>query len=602
MATPLNEQKLLRINLTNGCVTTQSIPADYLRMYLGGKTLGFYLALKEQLVDAAPLSPQNKIYFLTGPLTDFASGGGTTMVTKSPLNHMLIDSVALSHLGYSLKCAGFYGLVIEGSAQNPVYLKITDKEQQIFDAGAAWGMTCGKTNENLRETHADIENCSVVTIGPAGENLVRFASIMTDSRSFGRGGAGAVMGSKKLKAIIIGGSKPSKPYKTEIIDGLHVKLKKYLASKDHPYLNYMNIGTVSVYRDHLKTGSMSFANFSDMVSGSTQSIKNVYNEITHNYQKRSTEHLECFRCYLRCSKRGAIKKGPFAGTDYNSPEFESVWAFGPQCDNYDAGVIIEADYLCDELGLDCISTGNIIGFLRECVTRKLINNQDSIVDLIYKIAYRQDIGNHLANGVKHFSQYVGRSSSQFAMHVKGLELPAFDPRGYVGIPLAYAINKRGGDHRKAFCPEEVQHNAVRDTTENKANMVIREENKCAYRDSLVVCKWAAARLELSTPFYSDFLYGAMGLEMSHNDLLCIGSRAVTMAQLFNQAQGYSSKDDTLPDRLFNEARTMGKLKGKVVDKKKFEEVKISYYRQRKWTDDGKPTADSLIELNLTEFV
>lgn len=597
---PTNRHWLLRVDLSKGTFTRQEMPFEWFELYLGGKALGFYLALKEGLVTADPLSPENKLYILPGPLTGFVAGGGATaLVTKSPSSYTLTDPIAQSNLGYSIKSAGFDGLVIEGAASRPVYLAISDTYLAMLPAQELWGTPCSHVYHELRNTHPEITNSSTIAIGQAGEHLVRFAAAMVDTRAFGRGGAGAVFGSKNLKGIIIGGISFPEAFDRSILDNQHQLLRSYIYSDKHPYQGYQNEGTSSVYRKHVHTGCMSGWNYRKF-NYEDPSLLKLGDAIVHLFTK---DPSVCFKCYLSCARYGIIQSGQFAGQQSNGPEFETVWAFGPQCANNVVDVIVEADLLCDELGMDTLSAGNVIGFYFECLERGFLVQRDDkrdVVETLHKIAYREGYGDLLAEGVKRAGEIVGSGATAIAMHVKGLEIPAYDPRGFAGIGLAYAVSSRGGCHRKAFCPEEAKGEVDGALLEGKPQMVITEEHKAAYRDSMVVCKWGSAGQEI--PYYPDAIYGAIGLRLTSDDILQIGCKAVNMARMFNVAQGYSRKDDTLPARLFDETKSSGPLTGKRVDRQQLEQLKTEYYKLRGWTDDGVPTAETLHRLGLDEFL
>lgn len=591
--------KILRVNLSNETIKQVPIPNEWFVNYLGGKTLGFYLALKEGLIDADPLSSNNKIFILTGPLTGYVAGGGATaLVTKSPLTNTLTDPIAQSNLGYSLKSAGFDGLIIEGSAKAPVYLAISDKYHKIIPASKLWGKACSKIYDDLRTYHPDIPNSSVLSIGPAGENLVRFAAAMVDTRAFGRGGAGAVLGSKKLKGIIAGGNNFPKAFDDSIIDRQHHLLRSYIYSDKHPYQEYQKEGTGSIYIKHVHTGCMSGWNYRKL-NYEDLSLLELGDAISKLFTK---DPSVCFKCYLSCARSGKITSGKYEGQKSNGPEYETIWAFGPQCQNNIVDIIVEADLLCDEMGMDSLSTGNIVGFYLECIEKGFIKQKAKTLDIIntlYNIVYRQGDGDLLAEGVKRAAQHIHPEASSIAMHVKGLETPAYDPRGFNGIALAYAISARGGCHRKAFCSEEAKGKIDGEILDGKAQMVILEEHKAAYRDSMVVCKWGSAGQDV--PYYLDAILGSIGLTMSQNDLLQVGCRAINLARIFNITQGFTRKDDTLPARFFDEEKLSGPLAGKKVSRINLERLKNQYYQLRGWSKLGTPALETLKDLSLQEF-
>ena len=592
-------KRLLRVNLSNGAITHEQIPTAWVELCLGGKTLGLYLALKEGLAVAESLSPANKVFLLSGPLTGYVAGGATVLVTKSPLTQTLTDPIAQSNLGFSLKASGFDGLVIEGTARDPVYLAVNEDQQRILPAANLWGMPCSAVYTALRKFHPEITHASTVAIGPAGENRVRYAAVMADTRAFGRGGAGAVFGSKNLKGIIIGGNSLTKPADADLLQRQDSNLRAYAYSDKHPYLSYQSDGTATIYKKHLHTGCMSGWNYQSL-NYEDPSVLDLANGVARLFTK---DPSVCFKCYIACARSGPIQTGKLAGQTSNGPEFETIWAFGPQCANTVVDVVVEADLLCDELGLDSLSTGNVIGFYLECVERGLLPESSvrkDIPELINQIAHRSGVGDLLAEGVKRAAEALGFAAECIAMHVKGLEMPAYDPRGFNGISLAYAVSSRGGCHRKAFCPEEAKGKVDGATLEGKAQMVITEEHKSAYRDSMVVCKWSSAGRDI--PYYLDALRGTVGVEYSYDELLRLGAKAVNLARVFNVAQGYTRDHDTLPARFFDQPKESGPLAGKRVDRRQLELLKDEYYRLRGWTECGVPTRAVLESLDLDRFL
>lgn len=592
--------RLLNVDLTASSFDISHVEPELIRIFLGGKTLGFYLGLRSGLAEAEPLSPANQLWFLTGPLSGNVPGGGAVaLVTKSPLTCTLTDPVAQGKLGYSLKAAGFDGLVVTGSSPTPVYLEISDAVQRIVPAKALWRMSCSEVYTALRSVHSSIPNMSVVAVGPAGENMVRFASVLVDGRAFGRGGAGAVMGSKGLKAIVVGGRQRPRAAKPQMLLKQQREIRSYLSGESHPYYGYQHGGTASIYSSHMLTGCMSGPNYRSF-DYEDQLLVELGDSIVESTSKDTSA---CFRCYLVCARTGTIREGKYAGRRSNGPEFETTWAFGPQCGNNSTLSVFEADYLCDELGLDTISTGSTIGFYRECVEKGIVPSAGrgaSLAELISAIAYRQGIGEVLAEGTRLAAEEFGPDARKLSMHVKGLETPAFDPRGFAGIGLAYAISARGGCHRKAFCPEESKGQVSGTTLEGKPEMVIMEEDKAAYRDSLVVCKWAAGgRYD---PYYPEALEAVLGYRLDHEDLLNVGRRAINMARIFNLRQGYSRKDDTLPERFFIEQKGSGPLASYTSVREDLEVLKDRYFQLRGWANDGTPKLQTLSRLGLADFI
>lgn len=592
--------RIARVDLTRRESETYQVEDAVFERCLGGKALGFYLAMRRWLHDVEPLGPKNRVFVLTGPGSGLlAGGGGTTLVTKSPATQTLTDSIVQGHLGLSIKRAGIDGIEIVGRSEELVYLSIADGDIQFHDASALHGMTCTDTSLLIKEQHPEIYDATVMSIGLAGENQVYYAATIVDGRAFGRGGSGAVLGAKKLKAIIIGGEHPVYVCDKGVIQALNEDVQAVADSGEHGYRQHQTVGTGFMYEKHIRQGVMSGLNYTDFPYQDEQSIKLADRVIA----KLEVDKSACFNCAVVCSRQTSVERSPGSSRKSYGPEFETIWAFGAQCGNLNEDIVVEADHLCDEYGLDTISTGNVLGFLFACVARQIAEYDATpadIPELIAAIAHRSGVGNMLANGVMLAARSFGPGAEQEAMHVKGLELPAYDPRGFIGIALALAVSARGGCHRKSFCPQEAKGELDGGDVVGKPQLIIEEEHKAAIRDSLVVCKWAAFGKQ--NPYYSEAVSAVVGRPYDFDELILVGERSINLARIFNLRAGLTAADDRLPERFFTDKKGAGPLAGARVDREMFEHAKRTYYKLRGWDDQGTPRRDLLEKLDLGEFV
>ena len=468
---------------------------------------------------------------------------------------------------------------------------MSDERISILPAEDLIGLSTSRVENTLKSRHRDLSHASVASIGQAGENLVSFASIIADKRAFGRGGAGAVMGSKNLKAIIVGGKDMPAPYDRRFLNEKILSVAKQVKS-DHKHKVYEMFGTIGVFDKHKTLGSLSGSNYRRQETNSGD--LSVVEFLNHSSKKIRA----CAKCLINCSRETIVEKeGALIKT--NGPEFESAWALGPNVDNHSVQTVALADYLCDEYGLDTLSTGAVIAFFQECAENGLVNSDSAsdILGLIRKIATREEFGDILALGTKMAAKKLSPESSLFTAEVKGMETPAYDPRGFYGIALAYAISKRGGCHRKAFCSDETEGRVSGLEISSKPKLVADQEIKSAWVDSLGICKWATGGLQ--GEFYSEVIYAVTGEKLSVDELKLIGERAINIAQIFNRQQGYRREDDTLPRRFIMEKRHEN---DHLIDIAVLEQMKDEYYRLKGWDQEGKPLAEKLVALGIPEFI
>jgi len=589
------QNKILHINLDNETEKASELDREIVLNYLGGRGLGVRLLFDKLSKNIDPLSSKNYLIIATGPITATSvyTSGRFSAVSKSPLTGTICDANSGGFWGVAFKKCGYDCLTLSGIAKSPVYLYIDENEVRFEDAQNLWGLNTHETTNKLQEIHG--KNSKILCIGPAGENLVKYASIMNDkNRALGRGGLGAVMGSKKLKAIVVNGTKEVKIADKKKLEYFLYESKKWLDAITITGRSLPMFGTAVLVNIINEFGLFPIRNFqegtselADKVSG--ESIKDQI----------LIKKYGCYKCPIACGRITEVK-----GKQGKGPEYETVWALGPECGIFDLEKITEANYRCNELGLDTISTGVTIGCAMELNEKGYFNEApafgeaDKLMPMIENIAFRKEIGKELAEG----SRMVANSKKhpEFAMQVKGLELPAYDPRGAQGQALAYATSNRGGCHLRAYIigPELLGVPTLFDRfqTYNKPDLVIRTQNINAMLDSIIICKFTA--FAISEDFYSRILTAVTGVNFTSDDLMVIGERIWNLERMFNIREGFSRDDDTLPKRFLTEPLKKGGSKGIIV---KLDEMLSEYYLSRGWNQKGIPLNDTLERLGLKEL-
>jgi aldehyde:ferredoxin oxidoreductase len=594
--------KYLRVDLSNKTVSHEKLGEEVARKYWGGRGWGGYLLLKELGGRTGPFSPENKVFFLTGPLqgtlTPFTPK--FVVLTKSPLTGTFTRALSGGQWGAELKFAGYDGIIVEGKSSKPVYVFIDDEKVEIRDGAHLWGMTTGETENRIKEDLKD-RTVRVVSIGQAGEKRVCFANIMHESRAAGRGGTGAVMGSKNLKAIAVRGKGS-----VEIADLSQFKnlLKEaYYAIKSDPAspgrIRYGTTGTVAVAHG---LGVIPVKNYS---RGVFEGIEGLLAETMR--QKIVIHDESCFACPLPCGKLSIIKEGPYAGTILQGPQYESIGLLGTNCGMSSIETVARANYLCNEYGMDTISAGNVIAYAIEAYQRGFLTKKDvdgielafgeatGILSLVDKIAKREGLGDKLAEGVRIFSRELGKEAEKFSMHSKGQEFAAFEPRAAVGMGLLYATASTGANHSLGPTFREEMKNPLRG--QGKAKILIENQNAYCLLDSLIYCSFS--RYGLNNTARLGFLSAVTGWNYTPEDVEQQMYRIYTIERLFNFREGFEKKDDTLPFRSLSEAMPDGPAKGNVVP---LDEMLPEYYSLRGWDESGKPRSETLDALGLSEFV
>ena len=600
--------RILRLDLTNRTCKEEPLREELARGYIGGEGIGARILWEELEPGIDPFSPRNKLIFAVGPLqgTKCPSASRACVVTKGPLTLGLARSLSGGNFAYEFKRTGHDAIIIEGRSEKPVYVWIKggeDSEVRFRDADFVWGMETGDT-QRLVKKYTD-KRAEVVCIGPAGEKQARIACIITGIGAFGRGGVGAVMGSKNLKAIAVHGT-----WEPELRDpdGFRGAVKKAYSNfskekaKAEHWRLYGTMGMVNIIESH---GNWPTRNWQDGIFPEAEE-KLYSGPMRRSIVKRD---IACILCPVFCRKIsfGGFT-GPFAGISSEGPEYETIWAFGAQCANDNPKAITAAERYCDELGLDTISCGSTVGFAMELYQRGLIRKEDvdgleltwgnskAMVEMVHQIGQRSGFGDVLAEGVKRAAEKIGKGAEEFAMHVKGLELPAYDPRGQFGMGLNYATANRGGCHTTGYTTyDEVTGPLDRFSTTGKAELVIRRQNETCARNSAILCKFGGWGTE---PVVDELLTSATGIEFTADEYLRIGERIYNLERAFNIREGFTREDDNLPGRLLKEPLLKGPAKGHVVD---LEPMLNEYYQLRGWdTDTGIPKRRKLEELGLND--
>ena len=615
--------KILRVNLSKQKITVEKLEEKTARKYIGGRGLGAEILFNELKPGIDPLGPENKLVVATGVLTGIPFGGNSRYVVmaKSPLTGIWGEANASGFFGPELKRAGYDAIIIEEKANAPVYLWIHNGEAEIRDANHLWGKITGETQGIIRNEVKD-KNTRVACIGPGGENLVKYACIMSDlNRAAGRTGMGAVMGSKRLKAIAARGTE-----KIEFAEEKKLMELARIANKEVWGGSYGDLlykyGTDGDLDDLDATGRLPTKNFGKSIFEGAERITGETMAETILVRRKA-----CYACPIACIRVVEAKKPYVVDAAYGGPEYETTAALGSLCMNDNLVAVAKANELCNKYSIDTISTGVAIAFAMECYEKGIITKKDTegidltwgnhkaMIQLIEKIAYRKGFGDVLAEGVKRAAEKIGKGAEKFAVHIKGQEVPMHEPRGKKGLAISYATSNRGACHLQAehddifenekwLCPEigldeTLTHRDRLYLGKEKAKMVKIAGDLWALYDSLIVCKFTAyPEGGISVGRLADIVVAATGWDITINDLMIVGERAFNLCRAFNVREGITRKDDVLPTRLM-EPLPEGPYKGETIPQNLLNRVLDDYYEFRGWhKETGIPSEKKLIELDL----
>ncbi|MFW9792944.1 MAG: aldehyde ferredoxin oxidoreductase family protein [Candidatus Thorarchaeota archaeon] len=582
---------ILHVNLSDKSIRREQIPHDLFKDYLGGRGLGVKLLFDNLAPGTDALSPDNLLVFAVGPstATRVPTGGRFVVVTKSPTTGTIFDSHAGGYFGAQLRRAGFAAVVFHGKSDTPVYLWINNDDVEIRDASKIWGKDVYETTDALLEETDS--KAQVACIGPAGENLGLMAAIMTDKhRAAGRGGVGAVMGSKNLKAIVAKGTGDVGAYDQERLNkavewSRRLIKKNAVTNKSLPIYGTPVLVSVANELGMLPTNNFQEGTFNDAEGVSGEKLLERFSAGTYN----------CHGCPIGCGRLSLVD-----GKKIGGPEYESLWALGPQCGINDLEWIAIANDRCNHLGLDTISVGSTIGAAMELVEKGKLDaslkfgETEGVLDIIEDMAHKRGLGAEMSEGSKRLAERYG--APELAMQVKGLELPAYDPRGAQGHALGYATSNRGGCHLRSYLigPEVLGSPVLvdRDRPDGKADLVMLYQDLSAAMDCMVVCRFT--NFAWPVDVYAEMISAGTGIELTGRDLLKLGERIYNLERLFNIREGLTAKDDTLPPRFFKPLPE-GNSRNRVVH---LDEMLKEYYQIRGWDKAGKPTKATLKKLGI----
>lgn len=587
--------KILDIDLSGGEVKSYPLDEKMARQYVGGRGLGARLLWDEVGPQVDPLSPENVLIFTVGPLTatGYQTSNRFSVSTKSPLTGTVLDANSGGYWGMQFKKAGYDALIVRGRAQSPVWIEIKNDEVQILDAAGLWGMRVRAVTEKLGQNN---NRRNVLTIGPAGENQSRIAAIMNDGqRSLARGGPGAVMGAKNLKAIVVEGKERPEIMDQERFKFMLYETRKLLRANPVTSQALPEFGTAVMMNLVNAVGALPTRNAQQSQFEGAEAISGE--ALTDQYLVKNDN---CWACPIGCTRISKTDKVKGEG-----PEFETLWAFGAACGVDDLAAIIEANALCNDLGMDTISAGSTIACAMELSEKGYIDSdlrfgQASLFPrLIEEMAYKHDLGALMSEGSLRLATHFGHP--ELSMTVKGLEMPAYDPRGMQGQGLLYATSNRGACHMRGNMlglevlglPKMIDRFQV----QGKSSYVVLHQNSSAAIDSLVVCKFT--NMGVAEEYFARTLSAVTGIDFATGDLIRIGERVYNLERLYNNREGFTRLDDTLPPRLLNEPVADGPSKGWVSH---LPEMLDEYYRARGWDENGVPKRARLELLEMEDVL
>ena len=607
--------KILRINLTDQVAKVEETPLEMARDFIGGAGFGIKYLYDEVPAETDALGPENKLIFASGPFsgTSVPCASRMCVTGKSPLTGAVGMATTGGQFPVELKFAGYDALIIEGKAEKPTYVSIKNGDVKFRSAKKVWGMKTTDTQQIIKNELND-QNYRVACIGPAGENLSKMACIINELRAAGRKGLGAVMGSKNLKAIAVRGTG-----KIAIADKDKLKAAKKVftgAMKESHvlYPEFSKHGTPMVVDHTNAMGVFPWKNFSATGEHDPSDKIGVEVQVTRDMGSEN-----CYNCPVGCSQLKMARTGPYAGILAEGPEYETFFSFGGETGVENIDAIIAADRLSDELGLDTMTAGVTIGFAMECFEKGILTKEDTggmelnfgndeaMMDLLRMMAFREGIGDLLADGTRIAAEKIGKGSEKYAMHVKGLELPAYDVRGLKAHGLNYATSYTGADHNRGYAFQEVfgipvPYEVDRFAVEGKGKLTKwNQDLRIATCDAPTMC---AFLLDMAVPAIAaqntaGLLEAVTGLKFTPEEIPIAGERMNNLAKAYNVRAGLTRADDTLPERLMTEPLKEGASKGQLISPDDLKLMLEEYYTARGWdVETGIPTRSKLAELGL----
>lgn len=608
--------RILRVDLSKSLISVEKVDQSFFEKYIGGAGIAANIILSEVSPDVEPLSPDNVIVFGVGPFQGIrvAGSGRWIVASKSPLTGIWADSCAGGNWGPEFKRTGFDAIIIKGKASLPVYLWINDEKVEIRNASKIWGKKTSETDEEIKKDLGE-PKAKVACIGPGGEKLVRFASVVNEHGNAGRCGLGAVIGSKNLKAVVVRGTKQVEIAEPEETNKYSKTLfKKYYDATVNTMRKYGTTASVKKYYDR---GYGLTKNWKEWMFEGIDGIDGKH------FLDITFKSIACTYCPIACHRRTKVNQPEKYAYEGYGPEYETISMLGWLNKISDAKAIGYMGYLCDEYGIDTMTTGSLIGFVTECyekgwITKEDLNgiepcwgDTDAAIALIHKIVKREGLGEILAEGVVKAAEYVGHDASKIIVHCKGLDYPAHDPRSFFPAVINYATGTRGACHQRGFAtwhasgvliPEwgitkvfETGSNTLH-SMENAPEITIKYQNWATLFNSLVQCEYMIFG-GLTLTHQINLLKYITGWDVDATYLSETAERIFNLQRIINIYCGISKKDDSIPFRMFEPLKD-----GKSAGKKPlpFDKTLLEYYKLRAWDNDGEPTVKRLVELSLTE--
>ncbi len=599
----------LDVDLTSGKLGEYVIPEDWQEKYLGGRGIAARILAEEMEANVDPLSPNNIMVFATGPFQGLGipGAGRHLLMSKSPKTEAVNGSYVGGFFGEKLGKSGYDGIIIRGSADDPLYLVLKDGSASLKDGSDLWGSATAETEKEIKEREGEV---SVTSIGIAGENQVKFSCVMNDrNRAAGRPGFGAVLGSKKLKAIAVGGGRKKEMEDEEKFESLRAEYARVLAeNKRDGFGKYGTAGGLTTLNE---MGILPTKNFQE---GEFEEAEKIGGE--EMYDTVLNKRDSCASCPIRCKRVVETEfKGEEVNPEYGGPEYETLAALGSMCLNSDLDSISLANQRCNKYGLDTISAGVTIAFAMEASEKGLLEEDiewgdgEAVVDLLDKIAHREGLGNYLAEGIDELAEDMG---ADFAMEIKGQEIPMHEPRGKKGLGLTYAVTPRGANHMETvhdtmlesepLAPElGVEEPKDRNAFEDKGRIAKIFEDLTSFNNSLVMCLFTVDMVGENYSFdhLREMLETVTGRELDEKEMLRIGERNFILLRLLGAREGYTSEDDRLPKR-FSQPLPEGGSEGEAITEEDLQKMMEEYYELRGYDHHG-PTEEKLQELGLEDF-
>jgi aldehyde:ferredoxin oxidoreductase len=589
--------RYLRVDLSGGTAQWLTLPEKVLRRFLGGVGLATYLMHRECPTGVDPFSPAAPLVFSLSPLvgTPLTTSAKFAIVAKSPLTDRLNDALSSSHFAIAAKRAGLDALVLTGACAQPSVLTIEDGRINLQPASELWGQSAAEAAEQLASRLGPSFHSAV--IGTAGENLVRFATISHENRHAGRGGLGAVMGSKQLKAIAVAGSQ-----RVAVADpaGVVAAAKDLSRRSFGPATaKYRELGTVSNLLTFNRLAALPTRNFQQGTFAQADALAGEALNAARRVARRS-----CAACTIGCEHIYAAPGGEVR------LEYESLFALGPLCGIGDRDAVLRAARLCDRMGLDTISAGATIAFAMECADKGLLDapglrfgNAEVQCSLLELIARREGLGDLLAEGTRRAAAAIGKGATDFAPHVKGLVIPGYEPRALQTMALGFAVGSRGADHNRSGAYEidfSTQVDRLHGSPEG-ARLAVGTEDRAALMDSLILCKFLRGVFEDLFAEGADLLARVTGWDMTAQELRKTAQRIVTAKKLYNLREGWTRAEDTLPRRFLSQGLASSSETDAVLSPERLQAMIAAYYAARGWDREGRVPEKLVADLQLSDL-